>query len=105
MLFKPETQAFLTAEEIDFVEQTIPMTAFLNDADVNIAQIRANKDQWIIKPSDHYGADDVYAGVGQSQERWDELIDEFANGKAGCPFIAQRYITPFKTLTLPPMQA
>lgn len=102
VLFKPETQAFLTAEEIDFVEQTIPMTAFLNDADVNIAQIRANKDQWIIKPSDHYGADDVYAGVGQSQERWDELIDEFANGKAGCPFIAQRYITPFKTLTLPP---
>ncbi|WP_282208746.1 hypothetical protein [Parvibacter caecicola] len=101
-LFDRHTQAFLTAEEIDFIEQTIPMTAFLNDDEVNIAQIRANKDEWIIKPSDHYGADDVYAGVGQTQERWDELIDRFANGRAGYPFIAQRYITPFRTLTLPP---
>ncbi len=101
-LFKPETQAILTPEEIDFVEQTIPMTAFLNDDEVNIAQIRANKDEWIIKPSDHYGADDVYAGVGQTQERWEELIDRFENGKAGYPFIVQRYMTPFKTLTLPP---
>lgn len=44
----------------------------------------------------------MYAGVGQTQERWDELIDRFANGRAGYPFIAQRYITPFRTLTLPP---
>lgn len=101
-LFDRRTQEFLTADEIDFIEQTIPVTAFLNDDEVNIPQIRANKNEWIIKPSDHYGADDVYAGVGQTQEHWEELIDRFANGKAGYPFIAQRYITPFKTLTLPP---
>ncbi|MCI8425855.1 MAG: circularly permuted type 2 ATP-grasp protein, partial [Adlercreutzia sp.] len=62
VLFKPATQDFLTAEEIKFVEETVPMTAFLNDDEVNIAQIRANREEWIIKPTDHYGADNVYAG-------------------------------------------
>ena len=30
------------------------------------------------------------------------MIDRFANEKAGSPFIAQSYITPFKTHTLAP---
>jgi hypothetical protein len=37
-----------------------------------------------------------------SQEKWDALVDEFANARAGYPFIAQHYMTPFKTKTLPP---
>ena len=45
VLFAPETQAFLTEEEIAFVEETVPMTAFLNDDQVNIDQIRANREQ------------------------------------------------------------
>lgn len=102
VLFAPETQAFLTEEEIAFVEETVPMTAFLNDDQVNIDQIRANREEWIIKPTDHYGADDVYAGCYVSQEEWEGLIDKFANGRAGFPFIVQRYIHPFKTETLPP---
>ncbi|MEC4183736.1 circularly permuted type 2 ATP-grasp protein [Adlercreutzia sp. R21] len=102
VLFKPETQAFLTEEEIAFVEATVPMTAFLNEDEVNLAQIRANKDEWIIKPTDHYGADNVYAGCEQSQEVWEQLIDRYANEGAGYPFIVQRYIRPFKTDTLPP---
>ncbi len=102
VLFKPETCAFLTAEEISFIERTIPQTAFLNDDAVNVAQIRANKDNWIIKPSDHYGADNVYAGREVTQARWEELIDTFANNRSGQPFIVQRYLVPFKTETLPP---
>ena len=102
VLFKPETQAFLTEEEIAFVEATVPMTAFLNEDEVNLKQIRANKDEWIIKPTDHYGADNVYAGNALSQEAWEQVIDEFANERAGYPFIVQRFITPFKTDTLPP---
>ncbi|WP_296009433.1 circularly permuted type 2 ATP-grasp protein [uncultured Adlercreutzia sp.] len=102
VLFKPATQEFLTAEEIKFVEETVPMTAFLNDDEVNIAQIRANREEWIIKPTDHYGADNVYAGCEVSQEEWERVIDEFANERAGYPFIVQRYIRPFKTKTLPP---
>ncbi len=102
VLFKPQTQAFLTAEEISFVEQTVPYTAFLDSERVNVAQIKANKDEWIIKPTDHYGAHDVYAGCALDQQRWEELIDAFVDAKAGYPFIVQSYVKPYKTLTLPP---
>lgn len=102
VLFKPETQAFLEPDEISFIQQTVPMTAFLNDSEVDIAQIRRNKNDWIIKPTDHYGADNVYAGEEVTQDEWERLIDKFSNEKAGYPFIVQRYIKPFKTETLPP---
>ena len=102
VLFDERTVAFLDGDEISFIEETVPMTAFLDDDYINVPQIRANKDEWIIKPTDHYGADDVYAGCSVSQEEWEALIDKFANGRAGFPFIVQRYIRPFKTETLPP---
>lgn len=102
VLLKDETLSFLTPEEISFLEQTIPRTDFLDEAYVNIEQIRDNKDEWIIKPADHYGADNVYAGCEVSQERWESLIDRFANEGDGYPFIVQRFIHPFKTKTLPP---
>lgn len=101
-LFDERTIELLDADEIAFIEQTVPLTAFLDDDHVNLPQIRANKDEWIIKPTDHYGADDVYAGCSVSQEEWEKLIDRFANGRAGFPFIVQRYIHAFKTETLPP---
>ncbi|WP_080797960.1 ATP-grasp domain-containing protein [Arabiibacter massiliensis] len=101
-LFDERTTAFLDADEISFIEETVPLTAFLDEDYINLPQIRENRCEWIIKPTDHYGADDVYAGEAVSQEEWEELIDRFANGRAGFPFIVQRYIRPFKTETLPP---
>lgn len=101
-LFDPATQAFLTPEENEFVNQTVPRTAFLDSASLNLDEVKANKDQWIIKPTDAYGAKDVYAGCFQTQDQWEETVDHFADNKTGFPFLAQTYITPFKTLTLPP---
>lgn len=102
VLFDERTTAFLDADEISFIEETVPLTAFLDDEHVNLPQIRENRCEWIIKPTDHYGADEVYAGESVTQEEWERLIDRFANGRAGYPFIVQRYIRPFKTETLPP---
>ena len=102
VLLEPATCEMLDAEEIAFLEQAIPQTDFLDDAHVDIAQIRANKDEWIIKPVDHYGADEVYAGCEVSQADWDALLGKYANSAAGYPFLVQRYIKPFKTKTLPP---
>lgn len=101
-LYDPRTQAFLTEEENEFVKRTVPLTTFLDSEHIDLTEVRANKDAWIIKPTDAYGAQDVYAGCAQTQQRWEELVDQFANGAAGHPFIVQSYITPFKTLTLPP---
>ncbi len=102
VLMKDETLSFLEAEEVSFLEQALPQTDFLDDRFVNVGQVRANKDEWIIKPSDHYGADNVYAGCEVGQGEWERLVDGFANGRAGYPFIVQRYVRPFKTETLPP---
>jgi uncharacterized circularly permuted ATP-grasp superfamily protein len=102
VLYKPETHAFLTDDEVAFIKETVPLTTFLTDECVDLNDVHTNKDKWIIKPTDHYGADNVYAGCEVSQEKWDALVDEFANARAGYPFIAQHYMTPFKTKTLPP---
>lgn len=102
VLFDERTLAFLDAEEISFIEETVPLTAFLDDEHVNLSQVKANRLEWIIKPTDHYGADDVYAGESVTQEEWEALVDRFANNRAGHPFIVQRYIHPHRTLTLPP---
>lgn len=99
----PLTKAFLTDEENAFVEEQIPLTHFLTDEDCDLLAIRNDKDAWIIKPTDAYGARDVYAGISCTSEEWNALIDRFANNAAGAPFLVQRYITPYQTNTLPPI--
>lgn len=101
VLHDERTQAFLTDEERFFVQETVPYTAFLTPEEIVSRNARATKDDWIIKPSDHYGADQVYAGCALSQAEWDAKLDELADGSRGV-FILQSYVTPFKTLTLPP---
>lgn len=101
-LHHPATQAFLTDEENAFVKATVPFTAFLRDDQVDMADIKANKDNWIIKPTDAYGAKDVFAGFDFSDQEWADLVDKYANDKTGFPFIVQTYIMPFKTAVLPP---
>lgn len=98
----PLTKEFLTDEENALIEEQVPATFFLTDEDCDLAGIRADKDAWIIKPTDAYGARDVYAGRSCSEADWNALIDRFANARAGAPFLVQRYITPYRTPTLPP---
>lgn len=101
-LFHPLTQEMLTKEEQEFVAKTVPQTQFLDPRIVNIDEIKANKDAWIIKPRDGYGALDVYAGCFNTQEEWMRLVDTFSAGKYLGNFLVQRYITPYKTITLVP---
>lgn len=101
ILFHDETRKLLTEEENAFIAQTVPFTAPLTSS-LNIAEIKKTKDKWIIKPTDHYAADNVYAGVYVSQQKWEELIDAFVDARAGFPFILQEYVTPHKTLTCVP---
>ncbi len=102
VLRHPKTKAILTEEENEFVERHVPKTLFLDEREIDLGEVRNNKDAWIIKPTDAYGAKDVYAGVSCTQEQWEELIERFANGASGAPFIVQTYLTPYKTRTMPP---
>ena len=38
----------------------------------------------------------------QDQREWDRLVDRYADGAAGVPFLVQEFVTPFKTEVLPP---
>lgn len=101
-LFHPLTQAMLTKEEQEFVASTVPQTQFLDPSIVDIGAIKDNKDAWIIKPRDGYGANDVYAGCFTTQEEWLRLVETFSTGEYLGNFLVQRYITPYKTITLTP---
>ena len=100
-VFWPATREMLTQEECDFVDAWVPRTEFLDEAHIDLDEVRNNKDAWIIKPTDQYGAHDVYAGQMHSQEEWEAIIERFANGAAGAPFLVQTYLTPFRTELLP----
>ena len=98
----PEAQSMLTAEELQLVEQSVPQTLLLDSEHIDLEEVRRRKDAWIIKPPDRYGATDVYAGTMLAQEQWDSVIERFANGKSGAPFLVQTYLTPYETPFLRP---
>ena len=79
VLHDPRTLAFLDEDERAFVRDTVPETMFLDAEHADLVAIRADKDAWIIKPTDAYGAADVYAGCFQTQEQWEQIIEKFAN--------------------------
>lgn len=98
----PRTQAFLTTEEKALIKEGVPQTKFLDDTQVSLSEIIEHKDAWIIKPTDWYGARDVYTGSMHTQHDWKNIVEKFANGRAGAPFLVQTYNTPFKSELIPP---
>ena len=101
VLHTPETQALLTDEENAFVRDTVPFTSFLTSDVVAERNVKATRENWIIKPTDAYGSKDVFAGSNYTDEQWVEIVDAHVDSKAGAPFLVQRYCTPFKTLAIP----
>ena len=101
VLHRPEAHALLSPDERAFVEASIPRTAFLDAAHIDLDRVKAEKDRWVVKPTDHYGADEVYVGAAVDQDRWEELVDRFADGASGVPFLAQAYQTPYRTPAMP----
>ena len=93
-LFDPRTREFLTDEEWEFVQAHVPATYRLrhDTADLDADAIKANKDAWIIKPEDDYGASGVFPGVDFDQAKWEQLVDANMDNA----YIAQEFYTPRK---------
>lgn len=91
-LFDERTRAFLTPEECAFVDAHVPRTYVLDDhLDPALAdEIVGDKDAWIIKPADDYGAHGVYPGVDFDEETWRKLVSD--NRDAG--YIVQEFYPP-----------
>ena len=96
ILHLERTHTFLTAEETQFIKDHIPYTVTLCDEEIEKCGLLVNKNGFIIKPKDSYGARGVFAGVNFSQERWEEIVAENKNGT----YIMQEFVMPYKSYNI-----
>ena len=103
VLARPECTAFLTPEERGFIARTVPATSLLASSHPQLAQIKANPHDWIIKPTDGYGCKDVIPGPDHEDDpgEWATIIDAHVDGRAGAPFLVQRFCHPYRTPAMP----
>ena len=93
VLHLPETAAFLTDEENDYIRAHVPYTAMLTPELARDERVRGSREKWIVKPRDSYGARGIYAGVRLSQEEWAAALDAHAEDD----YVLQEFVTPFRT--------
>ena len=98
VLHDPATSAFLDEGERAFVQAHVPRTYRLKVKEAQLVEeVKAEKDLWIIKPEDDYGAHGVFAGIDHDEDAWARIVDERLD--AGC--IVQEYYLP-RTVPLMP---
>lgn len=91
VLLHPLMQKYLTQEEVAYIEKHLPKTYDLTKDVADM--IKEDKDRWIIKPKDSYAAKGVWAGVDLNTEEWKNEVNHCTDKD----YIAQEYITPYKT--------
>ena len=96
ILRENKTKEFLTEEENVFVEEHVPYTVRLTDAEIEKKQVAFTKDNWIIKPEDSYGAKGVYSGKTNTEEEWKQLLEKHKNKD----YLLQQYITPYQSYNI-----
>ena len=91
-LFHQSTREFLTQEECEFIDAHVPRTFMLeaNAPGFSLDDVFNNKDAWIIKPADDYGAHGVYPGVDFDSAQWQQLVHKSLDSG----YIAQEYYPP-----------
>lgn len=92
----PETAAFLTDSEREYIRRHIPETLMLKTGDFNLKEVLANKDEWVIKPEDFYGSQGVYAGVDLTDDEWRGAVMKSMDSD----YLLQRFCPPFKSFNL-----
>ncbi len=96
LLFEERTQSFLNEKEIKYIQEHIPYTVRLTDHDCDIDEVIKNKNEWIIKPEDSYGAQGVYAGITHTEKRWEELVHSNKNRD----YLLQKFNLPYQSKNL-----
>ena len=93
ILHDPRTAAVLSAEDNAFVAAHVPFTAMLTRETADREDVRRDKDKWIIKPRDSYGAHGIYPGRLCSEKEWNEQLDL----RADTDYILQEFVAPYRT--------
>ncbi|SFB28169.1 hypothetical protein SAMN05216249_11712 [Acetitomaculum ruminis DSM 5522] len=93
-LHHKKTKAFLTDEEIDFINLHIPKTYYLRD-DLEkhiLKEALENKDLWIVKPEEGFGSMGVCAGMDVSKDEWEGILRKNMNSF----YVLQEFVKPLK---------
>ena len=96
VLHRSETSAFLDPSEQEFIRTHIPGTNLLTSKSAAFPELRKDKDRWILKPLDSYGSQGVFAGCDDSQQKWEQHLDELR----GRDYIYQEYYPPYRTINI-----
>ena len=93
ILRQPETLAFLTPHEREYVLRHIPETLWLKKGAFDLDGVLANKDAWIIKPDDLYASRGVFAGVDMTPAQWRDAVLQSMDTN----YLLQRFVTPYQS--------
>ncbi|RDU24738.1 glutathionylspermidine synthase family protein [Anaerosacchariphilus polymeriproducens] len=96
LLHCQRTQDFLDKEEIQFINRHIPYTVSLTEQEVFKNAVLDNKDKWIIKPEDSYGARGIFAGLHFSLEQWKKIVEE----NMDTCYILQEFVLPYQSFNI-----
>lgn len=78
-----------------FIDAHVPLTAALTPENAGV--VIAEKDRWVLKPSDRYATKGVLLGVSTDGERWTRAVEE---GLAAGDYLYQTYCVPPKRTLL-----
>ena len=92
VLFDERTRSFLNKEECEFIDKHVPRTyRFTSKSkDFDLNEVKANKDNWIIKPEDDYGAHGVFPGVDFEQNIWEQIVEKHLDSS----YVLQEFCKP-----------
>ena len=90
------TGKVLTKEENEFVDRHIPFTEELTDSHIAESDILQNKEKWLLKPKNSYGARGIYSGVSASWDEWKNAIEQHKNTN----YVMQQFIMPYQTYNI-----
>lgn len=90
------TEQILTAEEKHFVEEHIPYTEELTESVIVKLGVLEEKEKWLIKPKNSYGARGIFAGVRCSAEEWEKVVRDNQDTN----YIVQQFVMPYQTANI-----
>ena len=96
ILRHPMTKQILSEDENAFVATHIPYTEELRDDTIREFGILDEKEKWIIKPKNSYGARGIFAGVSCTQKQWEAAVNENKNAN----YVMQQFIMPYQTYNI-----
>lgn len=96
-MYRPETFAFLTAEEISYVKAHVPATYLLREGTLSekeLTEVRNNRRDWVLKPEEGFGSYGVTCGMDVSEDEWNDLLEAARKGAYILQRFCKRYTVP-----------